>query len=210
MVIVLSDEVRVLLIDLENSVGGSTPRRRVLVARVEAVLAAAGTVHHVVAGYSGADLADDLVGSALAEMGVSALRVAPGPNAAELVLLAHARRVHASLGCRSFLVASADHRFAELADLGRLELVVWHDQPVATQLKDAAHRIHRIARPSSTTDAAGPDPLATPTRPEPVLDGGSAGRRAGLREMATAVLTGIGIGIGQRLVESLARRQRPR
>lgn len=53
----------------------------------------------------------------LAELGIAPLRVTPGPDAAELVLLAHVRRVHDSLGCRSFLVASADRRFAALAKL---------------------------------------------------------------------------------------------
>ncbi|WP_147455124.1 hypothetical protein [Saccharothrix australiensis] len=182
------------------------PRRRVLQVRVEALLAAAGPVHHAVAGYGGADLADDPTASMLAESHVSALRVTPSANAAEEALLAHARRVHASLGCRTFVVASGDHRFADLADLGRLEVVAWDGQAVAVRLEDAAHRIHRIPRPGGTpAETVDPGPLdtdvAAETAPMPAVD-----RSA--RTMATALLTGIGIGIGQRLVDLLLPRRR--
>ncbi|MEU4807406.1 hypothetical protein [Actinosynnema sp. NPDC023587] len=202
-------EPRVLLIDLENSVGAVRPRRRVLLARVEALLVAAGPVHHAVAGYGGADLADDPTASALAELGVAALRVAPAPDAAEEVLLAHARRVHASLGCRAFVVASGDHRFTELAGMGRLEVVAWEDQPVAVRLEDAAHRIQRVPRTSGTAaearEAADAGPLdvdaAAGAAPVSVAGGG-------VRTMATALLVGIGVGLGQRLVDVLLPRRR--
>jgi len=67
-------------------------------------------VHHVVAGYSLAERDEDPVASILAELGVAPLRVPPGQNAAELVLLEHARRLHAHGGCREFLVSSRDLR----------------------------------------------------------------------------------------------------
>lgn len=105
------EDPRLLLIDLENSIGAVRPRPRVLRARLGALLTAAGAVHHTVAGYAVADFADDPTASVLAELGVAPLRVSPAPDAAELVLLAHARRVRDTLGCRSFLVASADRRF---------------------------------------------------------------------------------------------------
>ena len=64
----------------------------------------------MVAGYSLAERGEDPVASILAELGVAPLRVPPGQNAAELVLLEHARRLHAHGGCREFLVSSGDLR----------------------------------------------------------------------------------------------------
>jgi hypothetical protein len=105
---------RLLLIDLENSVGPS-PRPAVLRSRVQALLAAAGPTHHAVAGYASADLTDDPTASMLAQLGVAPLRTSPAPDSADAVLLAHARRAYDAVGCRTFVVASADRRFAELA-----------------------------------------------------------------------------------------------
>ena len=206
---------RLLLIDLENSIGAVNPRERLLRTRVGALLAAAGPVHHAVAGYAVAELADDPTASVLAELGVAPLRVAPTPDAAEVVLLAHARRIHDSLGCRTFLVASADRRFAELADLGRLELLAWQDQPIAAKLENAAHQVHRIVRPGvrpahtpADTPHQQPRPperLADPTRSPAAthLGGGNP-----VHPVITALATGVGIGVGQRLVDILLHRRR--
>ncbi|QFZ20453.1 hypothetical protein [Saccharothrix syringae] len=198
------------MIDLENSVGAVRPRRRVLQTRVEALLVAAGPVHHAVAGYGGADLADDPTASVLAELGVSALRVTPAPDAAEEVLLAHARRVHASLGCRAFIVASGDHRFAELAGMGQLEVVAWDGQPVAVRLEDAAHQTRRVPRPGGTVaetgEAADTVPPGTGVGAEAAAPVSAVG--GGVRTMAAALLAGIGVGLGQRLVDVLLPRRR--
>ncbi len=144
----------------------------------------------------------------LAELGIAPLRVSPAPDAAELVLLAHARRVHDTLGCRSFLVASADRRFAELATLGRLELLVWQDQPIASKLHDAAHQVHRIPRPTLTgSEPSDPEP---DLKPEPAAV--PADRVPGLPltgPLITALATGVGIGIGQRVVDVLLGQCRP-
>jgi hypothetical protein len=48
-------------------------------------------------------------------------------DAADDALLAEAQRM-ASDGCRRFVVASNDSRFARLADLGDLEIVIWAPQ----------------------------------------------------------------------------------
>lgn len=165
-------DTRMLLIDLENMVG-TGPRERPLRARVGALLAAVGPVHHAVAGYTTTEVRQDVVASILAELGVAPLRTAPGPDAAELVLLAHARRVHDALGCRRFLVASADRRFAELAEtgLGRLDVLAWEGQPVAGRLTDSAHQVRRIPK---TTGAGAeqaedePPPTATDHAPHEV------------------------------------------
>lgn len=141
---------RILLLDLEN-LGSVWLRPRPLRARLETLLASAGEIHHAVAAYAlpaGADA--DPLASLLAELRIAPLRVAPGADAAELALLAHARHSHAE-GARNFLVGSADGRFAELAGHGRVELLVWDGQPIATRLADIAHHVHRITRPTSTS-----------------------------------------------------------
>jgi hypothetical protein len=137
---VIADD-RILLLDLEN-LGTELLRPRPLRARLEALLAVAGVIHHAIAAYALPDA--DPVASLLAELRIAPLRVPPGPDAAELALLAHARYVHAE-GGRIFLVGSADGRFAELAGLGRVELLVWDGQPVATKL--AAPSARRWPRP---------------------------------------------------------------
>ncbi|GAA1298916.1 hypothetical protein [Saccharothrix xinjiangensis] len=82
-----------LLIDVANAMGmAGTPR-------VEALLAAGGPVHHAVAACAArGDLVGDPLDSHLAELRIGAVAVDPAPDAAELVLLAHAHRVHATLG----------------------------------------------------------------------------------------------------------------
>src|SRR5574341_1617546 len=78
---------RVLLIDVENTVGPNRPRPALVRARVTALRAAAGTVHHTVACYSAADPSADVVVSVLAEHGVAPWPVPPAPDAAEAALL---------------------------------------------------------------------------------------------------------------------------
>ncbi|GAA2698215.1 MULTISPECIES: hypothetical protein [Actinosynnema] len=197
-----TEDVRVLLIDLENAVGAIRPRPRVLRGRVGALLGAAGPVHHAIAGYSGADLADDPTASLLAELGVGALRVAPAQDAAENALLAHAHRVHDALGCRVFVVASADRRFAELAALGRLELLAWADQPIAAKLLDVAHELTRVPRPSGAPQPGLAEHEEHPVDPAPDAFRPGLGT---LGAVVAALLVGVGIGVGQRVVEAVGR-----
>lgn len=200
---------RTLLLDLEN-LGTVRLRPRPLRTRLEALLVAAGEIHHAVAAYGlpdGAD--DDPLASLLAELRIAPLRVLPGVNAAELALLAHARYVHAA-GGRIFLVGSADGRFAQLAALGRVELLVWDGQPVATRLVEVAHHLHRIARPTGTptrdtTEQEQPEPddipvaAATATRPC---------RRELAARLLTAVATGLGVALGNAITDRLLSRRR--
>ncbi|MEU7481752.1 hypothetical protein AB0A63_37650 [Lentzea sp. NPDC042327] len=137
---------KVLLIDLENVVGPNQPRPRLLRARVGALVAAAGPVHHVMAGYSHPGTHEDLTLSVLAELGVAACRVPQHANAAEHALLCHARYAHQQ-GCRSFAVASADRAFTALADYGEFDVLIWEGQPVAARLEACAHRVVRVPRP---------------------------------------------------------------
>ncbi|MGW5051531.1 hypothetical protein [Actinokineospora sp. NPDC004072] len=202
---------RVLLLDLEN-LGTVRLRPRPLRARLETLLAAAGEIHHAVAAYAlptGEDA--DPLASLLAELRIAPLRVPPGADAAEVALLAHARHVHAE-GGRIFLVGSADGRFAELAGLGRVELLVWEGQPVATRLADLAHHVHRLTRPTGTPtdDAAAQDEHEPPDTP--ALTAPAAGPGQGEASMAVGLLagvaTGIGIAVGQRLLDILVPRRK--
>lgn len=138
-----------LLIDLENAVGTIHVRPRVLRTKVHALLQAAGPVHHALASYAQADTAGDTVVSVLAELGVSAWRVAQHDNAAEHALITHARYVHQQ-GCRTFTVASADRAFTALADLGTFDVLAWEGQQVAGKLEDRAHEVIRVPRSAVT------------------------------------------------------------
>lgn len=207
---------RILLLDLEN-LGTVRLRPRPLRARLEALLAAGGDVHHAVAAYALPDPDGvDPIASVLAELRIAPLRVPPGPDAAELALLAHARHVHAE-GGRIFLVGSADGRFAELAALGRVELLVWDGQPVATKLAEVVHDLHRLARPTGTPvddtadhEQTEPGP-ALPTAPAIVAPPPGELCRTEPRlagRLLTALVTGLAIAAGQRLFDALVPRRR--
>lgn len=192
---------RVVLVDLENVVG-FRPKRRTLRTRMTALLAAAGPRHHAVAAYACLDDADDVTASTLAALGVAPLRVTPGPDAAELALLAHARRMQAD-GCARFTVCSGDHAFAVLgdADASTLEVIVWQGQPVAADLAEAADDVRRVPRladcemPVGPGDTGGIGPL-TPhrvtSRPQGRFQMPSDG-------LATGLAIGVGIALGTRL-----------
>ncbi|GAA2798702.1 hypothetical protein [Saccharopolyspora taberi] len=201
---------RVALLDLEN-LGAARLRPRPLRARLEALLAVAGDIHHAAAAYALSDGHDtDPVASVLAELRIAPLRVPPGPDAAELALLAHARHVH-SEGGRTFLVGSADGRFYELVALGRVELLVWDGQPVATKLAEAVHHIHRLTRPSPgipSDEPAGPAHSEL-TAASPIQASESPTPRCGLAaRLLTAIATGAGIALGHRVLDTLLPRKR--
>ncbi|CAO5240216.1 hypothetical protein [Frankia sp. AgKG'84/4] len=189
---------RVLLIDLENMVGLVQPRPDLVRARVHALLEAAGPVHHALASYAQGEPSSDRGASVLAELRVAPWPVPAGKNAADDALLQHARYVH-SRGGRTFTVASADHRFAELARWGQLDVLAWEGQPVARALTAAGAHLRRLPRASTSGPAAPAAHVAavsvsraraTPSRPVEMS------LRRGL---LSAILTGVGIGIGERL-----------
>jgi len=200
----MNGDDRTLLLDLENLLGNVRQRPRPLRARLEAVLAAAGQIHHAVAAYAlpDSDTIDPLA-SMLAELRIGPLRVLPGADAAEHALLAHARYVHTE-GGRIFVVGSADGRFAELAELGRVELVVWEGQPVAAKLTKVVHDIHRLPRrPAGTpTEDTAEEPKPVPSAPQVLAEPPQDGPRPTGRLLA-ALVTGIGIAAGQRLFDAL-------
>jgi hypothetical protein len=55
MMVTMRTDDRVLLIDVENTVGSVRPRVDVVRRRVTALIFAAGPVHHIVASYAPAD-----------------------------------------------------------------------------------------------------------------------------------------------------------
>lgn len=219
---------RVLLIDMENVVGADRPRPGVIRARIGALLAAAGDVHHAVASYAVRDPAANLTVSVLAELGVSPWPVPPGPDAAETALLRHARYA-AGHGFRVFVVASGDYRLAEVSSLGRLEVLVWQDHPISRRLQDAAAAIHRLPRPKPGTSTTDPDPAQTddarektdavhPARrwdgrryaaavADDLRRGAAAGSQRARRERAdrllTATATGAAAAVGARIMDRL-------
>uniref|UniRef100_UPI003F495BFA hypothetical protein n=1 Tax=Amycolatopsis sp. CA-096443 TaxID=3239919 RepID=UPI003F495BFA len=206
---------RVALLDLEN-LGMVKLRPRPLRTRLEALLTACGDIHHAAAAYAlPDDDTRDPTASVLAELRVAPLRVRPGPDAAELALLAHARHVHAE-GGRIFLAASADGRFAELAALGRIELLVWDGQSVATKLAAVAHTIQYLPRPTGTplTSSADPCPAnqASAAPADAALANASPRENSpGLaRHVLTALAAGAGIALGNRIADALLPRRTPR
>ncbi|GAA1309277.1 hypothetical protein [Saccharothrix xinjiangensis] len=216
---------RVLLIDVDNMVGVACTPRPVARARMEALLVAAGPVHHAVAAYNArTDQADDPLSSHLAELGVGCIPVDDGPDAADHALLRHARRLHDSRTHGDFVVASADGRFSQLASLGELEVLAWQGQPVAARLRHTAHRLRRVPKPAPLPQDRPSDrpvrftPPRTPVR-GPVDDDTTcctaqsrhraalfpAGRAAAA--LGVAFVAGIGSGVGKRLVDRLSARR---
>ncbi|MFT7841467.1 hypothetical protein Q5530_35480 [Saccharothrix sp. BKS2] len=182
---------RVLLIDLENMIGPVNPRPELVRGRITALVRAAGPVHHALACYARTEPELDVIGNVLTEMNVPSRVVAPGPDAAEKALLAHARYAH-DRGCRTFSVASADRSFTALAEFGDFDVIAWTNQQVSTRLQAAARQVLRVPRSGPAT---GPAPVYRP--PGPVLP------------LLSALTTGIGIGLGHFLVERLVNRVTP-
>ncbi|TKG59156.1 hypothetical protein [Prauserella endophytica] len=190
-----------MLVDLENVVG-FRPKRRTLRTRMTALLDAAGPRHHAVAAYASLEDADDVTASTLAALGVAPLRVTPGPDAAELALLAHARRMQAD-GCARFTVCSGDHAFAVLgdADASSLEVLVWQGQPVATGLTAAADHVRRLPRLGDGDIPAGPGDTGNTGRltQHQVTSRSKRQAHVPLDNLVTGFATGIGIALGARL-----------
>ncbi|NUT49401.1 MAG: hypothetical protein HOV94_19145 [Saccharothrix sp.] len=197
---------RVVLIDLENLVG-TNPRPAALWTRIGVLLNAAGPHHHAVVAYAAPDADGDTVFSVLAALGVAPLRVEPGPDAAENALIRHAVRMQTH-GCTRFTVCSSDRAFATLADAEntRLDILVWQGQPVTTRLADVAHSIRELPRPDKATVGAAPSVQAASDNSHdnslsraPAASGSRSIPHPA--QMVRAVLVGVGVAVGQRLVD---------
>lgn len=200
----MQPDERVVLIDLENMVG-TNPRTPVLRSRVTALLEAAGPYHHAVVAFAASEVDGDAAASALAALGVAPLRVEPGPNAAENALIRHANRMQAG-GCTRFTVCSGDKAFATLADVEntRIDLLVWQGQPVATRLADIAHDIDELPRVDKTTTAGAP--MSARSRHGHGIQQArlpATGRYGppNIPLPLAALLVGVGVALGHRLVD---------
>ncbi len=122
-----------------------------------------------------------------------------GDNAADDTLLQHAHYVH-SRGGRTFTVASADHRFAELARWGQLDVLAWEGQPVAHALTRAAGaHLRRLPRACTSGPAAPAAHVAAVSASRARATPSPPVETSLRRGLLSAVLTGVGIGIGEHL-----------
>ncbi len=154
----------VLLIDVENIVGQKA-KPNLMAARVGVLIRLAGPGARVVAACA-KDRITVPSTHVLHAHNVTLLTVGATKDAADEALLAEAQRL-AHQGCRRFVVASNDSRFAQLADLGTLEIVVWKTQRTRPVYAARASRIHRLQCPPATTPGIiGPASTAAP-QPEP-------------------------------------------
>ncbi|WP_157434230.1 hypothetical protein [Actinoalloteichus sp. GBA129-24] len=167
------------------------------------------------AAYATDGLDDDSTASTLASLGVAPLLALPGPDAAETMLLVHARRMQAE-GCVLFTVCSGDHAFAALTDseVARVEVLVWEGQPVSTKLAEAAGNVRTLPRPGAVTSASrAPAHLTAPADPDPDPDPMPRQHirhiSAKLPDVVTGFFIGVGIAVGHRLT-SLLFPSRPR
>ena len=181
----------VLLIDVENIIGQKA-KPNLMAARVGVLIRQAGPGVRVVAACA-KDRITEPSTHVLHSHNVTLLTVGATKNAADEALLAEAQAL-AHKGCRRFVVASNDSRFAQLADLGTLEIVVWKTQKTRPGYAARASRIHRLQCPPATTTpgVTGPAPTAAPQlEPSPITGGlpttGSlAARTVGPRRPADA------------------------
>ncbi|XVV15195.1 hypothetical protein ACQP2X_12880 [Actinoplanes sp. CA-131856] len=75
-------------------------------------------------------------------------------DAADEALLAEAQRLAAD-GCRRFVVASNDSRFARPADHGDLEIVIWASQKPRKNYTARASQVHRLPIPAAPEGGSG-------------------------------------------------------
>ncbi|MEV0898217.1 hypothetical protein [Actinoplanes sp. NPDC049802] len=154
----------VLLIDIENIIGQKA-RPTLMAARVSALIRQAGPEARAVAACASGRITEPGT-HVLHEHDVRLLTVGATKNAADEALLAEARAL-ARQGCRRFVVASNDSTFAQVAELGTLEIVVWKTQKIRPSYAGRASKIHRLAcPPAGTTPGVTGSVPATAPRPE--------------------------------------------
>lgn len=150
----------VLLIDIENIIGQKA-KPNLMAARVGVLIRQAGPGVRVVAACAKGRITEPST-HVLHSHNITLLTVDATKDAADEALLAEAQAL-AHKGCRRFVVASNDSRFAQLADLGTLEIVVWKTQKTRPVYAARASRIHRLqCPPASTPGITRPAPTAAP------------------------------------------------
>lgn len=140
----------VLLIDLENMIGGNA-KPGMLALKLDVLSSKAGTSVPAVAACAGSRIspAGEQV---LRDRQIRLLKVNGDKDAADNALLEEARRL-AGCGCKRFVVASHDSRFAQLADVGHFEIIVWATPKIARKYESKATAVHRVRRPKAASPA---------------------------------------------------------
>ena len=154
----------VLLVDLENMVG-QMAKPRTVTARMQALIRCAGPEVTIVAACARARITP-AGAKVLQEHNVGLLTVDGSKDAADEALLAEAQRM-ADHGCRRFVVASNDSRFARLADLGDLEIVIWAPQKPRKNYTARASQVHRLPIPTASATPHNTTSTKTPAPPKP-------------------------------------------
>lgn len=166
----------VLLVDLENMVGQKA-KPGIVAARMRVLIDRAGPGVKVVAACAN-DRITPAGARVLHEHDVALITVDGSKDAADEALLAEAQRM-ARDGYRRFAVASNDSRFARLADLGDLEILIWAPQKPRKNYTARASEVHRLAIPaasvisqstaSTRAPVAAPPESGTPTKTHPPI-----------------------------------------
>ncbi|GAA3348732.1 hypothetical protein GCM10020358_68300 [Amorphoplanes nipponensis] len=152
----------VLLIDLENMIGRNA-KSSVLAARIPVLIDRAGPTVTAVAACAGNRITPAGM-KILKDNGIELLTVDWSKDAADDALLAEAQR-RADAGCSRFVAASNDSRFARLADLGDLEVLIWATQKPRTAYIERAVQVYRLPVPAAASTVASTTPRKAPADP---------------------------------------------
>ncbi|GLY29926.1 hypothetical protein Kisp02_32910 [Kineosporia sp. NBRC 101731] len=135
------------MLDLESCLGAQ-PKLQTVRTKVPALMAAAQPVERVVAACASSRIELDRRAE-LIRLGVDLHLVGDERDAADIALLQVAE-AWAGKGCRRFVVASSDGRFARLAQFGRLEVLVWESKsPPLSKVLKAAGQVRRVPVPGT-------------------------------------------------------------
>jgi hypothetical protein len=194
----------ILLIDLENMIG-SRAKQNMMERKLDALLGHAGAGTPAVAACAGSAITD--VGTQLlASRHVKLHKVSGAKDAADKKLREEAAS-HAGEGCRRFLVASYDSSFGQIADLGRLEIIVWDtaNPKLAQKYAQRAAEVHRVPKPTTsapTSPVQPPEPL--PARPgagsREAVSAPSPQSSAAAADLAPLAAFGLGVIAGGMLI----------
>lgn len=133
----------VLLIDLENMIGANA-RPGTLAAKLDALTTPVGIGVPAVAACAGNRITP-AGKQALKDRKIKLLTVGGDKDAADKALLDEAGKLARS-GCTRFLVASHDGRFAQLAELGQMEIIAWANAEIAKKYTCQAATAKLFAR----------------------------------------------------------------
>jgi hypothetical protein len=205
---------------------GANAKPGTLAAKLDALTAGAGNGVPAVAACAGNRITE-AGRQALKDRKIRLLTVNGHKDAADKALLDEAGKL-ARAGCTRFVVASHDSGFAQLADLGQLEIIAWANPKIAQKYTSRATAVHHVPRPAAATAQPAkpakarpsPAPAAAPHAPAPAAPSGpssavrprliiaSAGA-AGVGVLAAGILFGAGTILGASACLRLLRKPDP-